>query len=94
MPAVGESERSWNTPGISAFLESPNGTELVTRHEHLLKVPGGADITHRYENGVLTDQPLWPWPMNQRIIDAMELAGYEPVDVTATVYGLAGGMAP
>lgn len=94
LTAVGESERSSNTPGISAFLESPNGTELVTRHEHLLKVPGGADITHRYENGVLTDQPLWPWPMNQRIIDAMELAGYEPVDVTATVYGLAGGMTP
>ncbi|MFX0135370.1 MAG: PKD domain-containing protein [Candidatus Hodarchaeota archaeon] len=27
----------------------------------------GANIYYRYENGVLTDEPLWPWPMQDRI---------------------------
>ena len=27
----------------------------------------GANICYRYENGVLTDVPLWPWPMADRI---------------------------
>jgi hypothetical protein len=42
----------------------------------------GAHLYYRYENGKLTDQPLWPWPMNERI---KELIG---VDVTATVMGM------
>ncbi|MBM4017042.1 MAG: hypothetical protein FJ288_01730 [Planctomycetes bacterium] len=44
----------------------------------------GAHIYYRYENGKLTDKPLWPWPMNERI---KELIG---LDVTATVFGLGG----
>ena len=27
----------------------------------------GARLTHRYMDGVLTDEPLWPWPMEERI---------------------------
>jgi hypothetical protein len=27
----------------------------------------GANILYRYQNGVLTAQPLWPWPMEERI---------------------------
>jgi hypothetical protein len=53
-------------------------------------VPG---VCKRYVNGVLTDQPLWPWPMNQRIIDALTRAGYtgtNVVDVTATIEQLFG----
>lgn len=42
----------------------------------------GAHIYYRYENGKLTNEPLWPWPMNARI---KELTG---VDVTATIFGL------
>ena len=45
----------------------------------------GASICKRYVNGVLTDQPLWPWPMNQRIIDAMNEASKTVVDVTKTI---------
>ena len=53
--------------------------------------PHGAKLCYRYENTKLTDQPLWPWPMNQRIINAMNKAGYQdPVDVTATVERLLG----
>jgi len=59
--------------------------DSLTRGPHgALDVPGGADLWHRYENGVKTGEPLWPWPMNERI---KELTG---VDVTATVMELAG----
>ena len=45
----------------------------------------GARVCKRYVNGKLTNEPLWPWPMNQRIIDAMRQAGKAPVDVTKTM---------
>ena len=42
----------------------------------------GARLTHRYVNGVLTDEPLWPWPMEvdavldlgSQIADALDAA--------------------
>jgi hypothetical protein len=51
------------------------------------EVPG---ICKRYVDGTLTDQPLWPWPMNQRIKDALVQAGRTPVDVTQTMESLLG----
>lgn len=50
----------------------------------------GATICNRYVNGVLTGTPLFPWPMNQRTIDAMTAAGYTPVDITADIETIAG----
>lgn len=50
----------------------------------------GARVCYRYVDGALTSTPLWPWPMNQRIIDAMKIAGKTPVDVTATMETLFG----
>jgi hypothetical protein len=35
----------------------------------------GAQVCKRYENGVLTEMPLWPWPMNDRIKAATAAAG-------------------
>jgi hypothetical protein len=35
----------------------------------------GAQICYRYEDGVLGSTPLWPWPMDQRIYDALGDAG-------------------
>jgi len=35
----------------------------------------GANLCFQYINGVKTTTPLWPWPMNQRIIDALNAAG-------------------
>ncbi len=54
----------------------------------------GTVITKRYVDGVLTNQDLWPWPMNQRIIDAMLQGGYTPVDVTKEIFGLCGSTPP
>jgi len=52
--------------------------------------PQGAQVCKRYVDGKLTNEPLWPWPMNQRILDATKQAGREPVDVTATIEELFG----
>jgi hypothetical protein len=35
----------------------------------------GANLCHRYVNRVRTTEPLWPWPMNDRIKAATEMAG-------------------
>ena len=70
--------------------EAIDGRDIVAQHGNILTTEKGATIMDRYEDGVLTDKPLWPWPMNQRIINAMKLAGYEaPVDVTKTIFELA-----
>ena len=66
----------------------------------------GANIWYRYENGVLTDKPLWPWPMNERIRVATcmydegltreecEQRKDLGVNVTKTVFELGGGTMP
>jgi hypothetical protein len=51
------------------------------------EVPG---ICKRYVNGQLTNQPLWPWPINQRIKDALVQSGRAPVDITQTMEELLG----
>jgi parallel beta-helix repeat protein len=53
------------------------------------EVPG---ICTRYVNGTLTSEPLWPWPMNQRIMDALTASGRTPVDITATMETLFGAI--
>lgn len=35
----------------------------------------GANLCKRYVDGVLTTTPLWPWPMNERILRATEISG-------------------
>jgi outer membrane biosynthesis protein TonB len=50
----------------------------------------GASLCYAYRDGNLTSTPLWPWPMNQRIKDAMVQSGRAAVDVTATVQSLFG----
>jgi hypothetical protein len=50
----------------------------------------GANLCYQYQDGALTTKPLWPWPMNQRIIEATAQSGRAAVDVTATVEKLLG----
>jgi hypothetical protein len=50
----------------------------------------GANLCFRYHNGALTNQPLWPWPMNQRIIDATVQSGRAKVDITAVIQSMLG----
>lgn len=50
----------------------------------------GARLCHRYVDGVLTQEPLWPWPMNERIRLATRYARGRATDVDAEVRGLFG----
>jgi hypothetical protein len=58
--------------------------------ESLYNTTQGSQIRYRYVNGILTSTALWPWPMNQRIIDATTASGYTVEDVNATIQGFFG----
>jgi hypothetical protein len=61
----------------------------IAGHNVWQEVPG---ICKRYVNAQLTNEPLWPWPMNQRIKDALVQSGRQTVDITATMESLLGTM--
>jgi hypothetical protein len=45
----------------------------------------GARLTHRYVDGVLTDIPLWPWPMEERIQNELGISVTEMM--TSLIFG-------
>jgi hypothetical protein len=48
---------------------------------------GGARLQYRYINGILTNEPLWPWPMEERIkAEYADVFGIQNFSVTETVY--------
>lgn len=58
------------------------GASVPTGSQNPFSGTAAANLCYRYINGVRQDgtggttvQPLWPWPMDQRIKDAMILAG-------------------
>jgi len=71
----------------SALAEGPS---LSSVSNAFTSNGSGANLCFRYQGGVLTSQPLWPWPMNQRIMEATVQSGRAAVDVTATVERLLG----
>jgi hypothetical protein len=74
-------QSGWTTKNVREVSSPPpNGASF-------LQTPG---ICTRYVNGQLTNEPLWPWPMNQRIKDAMVQSGRPPVDVQAEIERLLG----
>ena len=50
----------------------------------------GANVCKRYKDRVLTKEPLWPWPMDQRIHEAMFQAGRTPFYVTEKIEAMFG----
>jgi hypothetical protein len=44
------------------------GAYLMASKTNLGSLNIGADVIYEYENGVLTTKPLWPWPMESRIL--------------------------
>jgi hypothetical protein len=62
--------------------------------ENIFNTTRGANLCNQYQDGNLTNQPLWPWPMNQRIKDALVQSGRAPVDITATIQGFFGTIPP
>jgi hypothetical protein len=82
--------------GTSSYFGSEWKKSSVVQGASTSAVPSvftsnsGANVCYRYENGTLTNQPLWPWPMNQRIIDATVESGRAAVDVTKTIESMFG----
>jgi hypothetical protein len=60
--------------------------------ENIFNTTRGANLCYQYQNGNLTNQPLWPWPMNQRIKDALVQSGRASVDITAAIRGMFGAI--
>lgn len=51
--------------GKGAYLFIPEGLPLKKAGEGGSRI--GAEVLYRYENMNLTNEPLWPWPMEDRI---------------------------
>jgi hypothetical protein len=94
---------AWNITEIGAGDSSVGYEWSVSNREKVADVTSatniwngggtmGARICYQYHNGVLTDIPLWPWPMNQRIMAALQMAGRRAVDVTATMERMFGAI--
>jgi hypothetical protein len=87
-----------NLTGIAStqsYYSNQWKTSNISEGSNVSSVPNvflgsAAQICRRYEDGILTSEPLWPWPMNQRIIDAMKASGRAVVDVTKTIEELFG----
>lgn len=99
--------KNWSrsvNPGLIA--KSGNIIQYGLAENDRPKVNGqsvGAKIQYKYIDGVLTNAPLWPWPMNERIKKAMIQSGYNKrggldgsggTDLTKTIFELGGGEMP
>jgi hypothetical protein len=81
----------WQTRNI---LQGLSARAVYSSGESIFNTNRGANLCYRYQGGTRTTQPLWPWPMNQRILDAMSQSGRAPVDVTATTEAMFGAIPP
>ncbi len=79
----------WETTNL---ISSPSVSSLYSPGENLFVNSGnvGATICKRYVDGVLTQDSLWPWPMDQRIHDALQQAGKTPFYVTDIIESMFG----
>jgi len=71
--------------GSSVNAIYPQGENLFVNSGNV-----GATICKRYVDGVLTQEPLWPWPMDQRTYDALQQAGKTPFHITEVIEGMFG----
>jgi hypothetical protein len=83
LTAIGDTAGIFENSTMESMLVLEQPDSLIARHGNILRADDGAQVWYRYHDGQLTDEPLWPWPMNERIL---ELTG---VDVTRTVFELA-----
>lgn len=75
--------KEWQTSNIS------EGSS-VTAVGSVYNGQQGSSICKRYKDGILTDELLWPWPMDQRIYNAMIEAGRTPFYVTEKIEAMFG----
>jgi hypothetical protein len=106
--SYGSSAPTHYTTGTDPDLVGKCGNILQygLAEENRPKVNGqsvGAKIQHRYVDGILTETELWPWPMDERIKNAMIESGYDKkggldgkggIALTKTIFELDGGTMP
>jgi len=51
--------------------QDPIFTDLATNESLFLS--NSSDFCNRVQNGVATLDPLWPWPMDSRLVQALEM---------------------
>lgn len=83
-------KHEWETRNV---LEGPS-LAVYKPGENAFSTTRGANLCNRYVDGVRTTEPLWPWPMNQRILEATVASGRAPVDVTTQVQAILGPIPP
>lgn len=78
-----------NTPFFDAdWIQAGNLSDVApmdTATNPWTATTSGANLCLKFVNGVRTNTPRWPWPMNQRLINAMSAAGYIPYNVHTVV---------
>jgi hypothetical protein len=62
-------DRSWSVSGYAS------GSTIGLVPSPWSATTMGANLCYRYVDGARTTTPLWPWPMDQRIKDALAAAG-------------------
>jgi len=75
-------------------LSGSSPSAVYAGGESVFNTSRGANLCYAYQDGSLTSQPLWPWPMNERIKQATAASGRAAVDITATVQALFGAIPP
>jgi hypothetical protein len=82
--SVISSQAGWT---MEHFRQGSSVSEALGGQSLWSAVPG---VCYRYEGGVLTNSPLWPWAMATRITEARIASGYPPIDVTESMEALFG----
>ena len=90
LTAFGGTSSVWAKEWILSNLWSASSPAAYSSSENIFNSSRGANLCYQYQDGNLTSQPLWPWPMNQRIKDALVQSGRASVDITAAVQGMFG----
>jgi hypothetical protein len=79
---------SWAPTNV---VEATTPAALYTNPgETLYNTSQGAQIRYRYQDGTLTSNELWPWPMSARIDAALATTRYAVEDVDGTMQGFFG----
>jgi len=85
-PSMNQGGSGFTMPG---FREGRTLAEATSGQSVYDILPG---LCTRYEGGVLTTKPLWPWPMEERLAAARAMAGAPPVHVTQDVEAMLGNI--
>lgn len=85
----------WIRTNVEELKDTDDGrTEEDPRYGIDIFTPGGtgASVCHRYVDGIKTDEPLWPWPMQERIKAATERSLFDTADVRAEIEAVFGAI--